>query len=137
MIRMVPHLIFEFSRYGLYPTMCENAFRFGIGPTGLWTCLFIFSKIPELGDTAFIVLGKRRLIFLHWYHHVTVLLFCWHSYAYRSSAGIWFIAMNYSVHALMYFYYFLAGCGYRLRWLAPIVTLLQTSQVRVFMCYLL
>ena len=39
--------------------------------------------------------------------------------------------MNYSVHALMYFYYFLSACGHRLRWLAPVVTLMQTSQMAV------
>ena len=42
------------------------------GPVGLWVGLFIFSKIPELLDTVFLVLQKKRVIFLHWFHHVTV-----------------------------------------------------------------
>lgn len=103
-MRTMPHLLAELYEDGLYITMCGHAMRYGVGASGLWTMLFVFSKIPELLDTAFIVLGKKKLIFLHWYHHVTVLLFCWHSYAFRSSAGIWFIAMNYSVHAVMYGY---------------------------------
>ena len=37
----------------------------------------------------------------HRYHHITVLLYSWHSYATRSGAGVWFITMNYSVHAVM------------------------------------
>ena len=37
------------------------------------------------------------------YHHVTVLLFCWHSFMSTSSAGLYFVSMNYGVHALMYF----------------------------------
>jgi len=45
--------------------------------------------------------------FLHWYHHITVLLFCWHSYAVTSSTGLYFVAMNFSVHAVMYGYYYL------------------------------
>lgn len=34
---------------------------------GFWTWLFVLSKLPELGDTIFIVLRKQPLIFLHWY----------------------------------------------------------------------
>ena len=39
-------------------------------------------------DTAFIVLRKRKLIFLHWYHHATVLLVCWYAGATKQSAGM-------------------------------------------------
>ena len=92
--------------------------------------LFIFSKIPELFDTAFIVLRKKKLLFLHWYHHITVLLYCWDSYASYAAPGLWFIAMNYTVHAIMYFYFFLTACGYRPSW-APLVTALQISQMAV------
>ena len=65
---------------------------------------------------------------MHWYHHFTVLLYCWHSYATRSSAGLYFAAMNYGVHALMYFYYFLSARGIKAGW-AGLVTTLQISQM--------
>lgn len=87
-------------------TVCEPPINsWGTGPTGLWVMLFIYSKLPELVDTVFIVLRKRPLIFLHWYHHVTVLFFCWNAYATLAGTGLYFVAMNYSVHALMYGYY--------------------------------
>jgi len=50
------------------------------GPVGMWVGLFIFSKIPELLDTVFLVLQKKRVIFLGWFHHTTVLMYCWHAY---------------------------------------------------------
>jgi elongation of very long chain fatty acids protein 6 len=106
-LRMVPHIAALTYHQGLFSTYCGNAvLTYGPdGASGLWTGLFIFSKIPELVDTVFIVLGKSKLHFLQWYHHVTVLLYTWHSYATRSGAGVWFIAMNYTVHAVMYMYF--------------------------------
>ena len=106
-LRMVPHLVALGYHHGLPATYCGNAaLTYGAaGAGGLWTGLFIFSKIPELMDTVFILLGKSKLHFLQWYHHCTVLLYTWHSYATRSGAGVWFIAMNYSVHAVMYMYF--------------------------------
>ena len=54
----------------------------------------------ELLDTFFIVIHKKKLIFLHWYHHVSVLLYCWHSYVYKAPLGILFCVMNYGVHSM-------------------------------------
>lgn len=34
----------------------------------------------ELGDTLFLVFRGKTVPFLHWYHHVTVLYFCWLGY---------------------------------------------------------
>lgn len=42
-----------------------------------WGTLFSLSKVIELGDTAFIILRKQPLIFLHYYHHATVLIYTW------------------------------------------------------------
>jgi elongation of very long chain fatty acids protein 6 len=86
----------------------------------------------ELIDTFFIVIHKKPLIFLHWYHHITVLLYCWHSYATKSPPGIFFVVMNYSVHASMYFYYFLMANKMRPKWLNPMmITTFQISQMVV------
>jgi hypothetical protein len=111
-LRTMPHLLFYALSHeqglaaGFKASVCRPAeTSFGQGAAGLWTMLFIFSKVPELVDTIFMVLAQKEVIVLHWYHHFTVLLYCWHSYMTRSSAGLYFIAMNYGVHALMYFYF--------------------------------
>mmetsp|Transcript_46671 Transcript_46671/g.108771 ORF Transcript_46671/g.108771 Transcript_46671/m.108771 type:complete len:311 (-) Transcript_46671:104-1036(-) len=134
-LRTVPHLAMLVARHGVHWATCaiptDVGSCWGVGVCGLWVMLFVMSKIPELGDTAFIVLGKKKLLFLHWYHHVTVLLFCWHSYSTRSSSGLWFTTMNYSVHAIMYFYYFLAAvCSKPPKW-ALMVTIMQLVQMAI------
>jgi elongation of very long chain fatty acids protein 6 len=110
MIKTVPFLLGRVVENTFEESICENPGNtWGKGPTGMWVMLFIFSKVPELIDTVFIVLRKKPLIFLHWYHHVTVLLYCWDAYATMAASGLWFVAMNYSVHAFMYGYYCLTS----------------------------
>jgi len=133
-IRTVPHLLYNLKHQSFEDTVCiyPTDSGWGAGASGLAVQLFIFSKIPELIDTVFITLRKRPLIFLHWYHHFTVLLFCWVSYATESGAGIYFVAMNYTVHAVMYFYYYLMAMQVVAKWFpAWIITLLQISQMIV------
>jgi len=132
-LRTAPHLLHNLTSYPLRHVMCGHPGEmYGIGSTGLWVQLFILSKFPELLDTFFIVVHKKPLIFLHWYHHVTVLLFCWHSYTTGSPVGLFFVVMNYAVHAVMYGYYFLMAVGMRPRWFNPIVvTLMQIAQMAV------
>lgn len=90
---------------------------------------FVFS---ELFDTLFIVVHKKPLIFLHWYHHITVLLYCWHSYVTSAPPGIFFVTMNYGVHAIMYFYYFLMAVKKKPKWMnAMVITVAQISQMIV------
>lgn len=61
---------------------------------------------PHLpGDTAFIILYKWPLIFVHWYHHSTELVYKSFGYKNKVAAGGWFMTMNYGVHAIMYNYY--------------------------------
>ena len=99
---------------------------------GLWAFLFPLSKLPELLDTAFIVLRKQKLSFLHVYHHVSVFIYCWYSYAYPISTGIWFGAVNYFVHGIMYLYYAVKASGRSPpRWVAKAITILQLSQMFV------
>ncbi|KAH9597976.1 ELO family [Trypanosoma melophagium] len=118
----------------LYNSACYwNRGMFFDGSVGFWVAAFILSKIPEMMDTAFLVLQKKPVIFLHWYHHATVMLFCWHAYTYTISSGLWFATMNYCVHSIMYFYYFVCACGLRkvIRPIAPLITTLQILQMVV------
>lgn len=132
-VRTTPHLFYNLYAFSFEDTLCNEAVSmYGCGATGLWVQLFIFSKIPELIDTVFVVLRKKQLIFLHWYHHITVLLFCWHSYVTESPNGIYFAAMNYGVHSIMYFYYFLMAARKLPKWFpALIITIAQISQMVV------
>jgi len=133
MCRTAPWLGAKILTSSYEDTICENPMNsWGNGATGLWVMLFIYSKIPELVDTVFIVLRKKKLIFLHWYHHVTVLLFCWNAYATLAGSGLYFVAMNYSVHALMYGYYCLQALDCLPKQFPTIViTLSQIAQMFV------
>lgn len=96
-------------------------------PLDLWN-----NNNRELFDTFFIVIHKKPLIFLHWYHHVTVLLYCWHAYVNKSPYGLFFVTMNYGVHAIMYGYYFLMAIKMKPKWLnAMFITGAQISQMIV------
>lgn len=103
-MRVLPELIYGLARHDLKYSICSNSNAFGIvgfwyrkrqKPINSFHCLFFdfrtwafcFSKLPELIDTVFIVLRKQPLIFLHWYHHASVLIYCWFSYHDYSSTG--------------------------------------------------
>ncbi|XP_008843853.1 elongation of very long chain fatty acids protein 3 [Nannospalax galili] len=114
---------------GLKQTVCftsyieDNIVRF-------WSCVFLLSKIVELGDTAFIILRKRPLIFVHWYHHSTVLLFTSFGYKNRVPSGGWFMTMNFGVHSIMYTYYTLKAAKVRHPSMLPmVITSLQILQM--------
>lgn len=116
-------------RYGWHGTICR--LDWFDGQSGLWCVLFGFFKVPELMDTLFVLLRKQKLVFLHWYHHITVLCFCWYTYVYPHGQGRLFVIMNYFVHSVMYSYYAIRIQGLvRIPLAASIgVTCLQLSQM--------
>ncbi|CAG0887979.1 unnamed protein product [Cyprideis torosa] len=98
----------------------------------IWIILFGWSKVLELGDTAFIVLRKKPLIVLHWYHHVTVLLYVWYTAGQGPAVGVFFAVLNVTVHAFMYTYYAFRAMGYRIpKGVSMSLTLMQISQMVV------
>ena len=103
--RTLPELLHTLATGGLQESVCNPNYLETNTVSAFWTVAFIFSKLPELGDTAFIVLRKQKLIFLHWYHHLTVMCYGFFTLQAFSSTGRWFMVMNYFVHSLMYSYY--------------------------------
>ncbi|KAG8234645.1 hypothetical protein J437_LFUL006533 [Ladona fulva] len=146
--RTVPEFFHVLRNYGLYHSVCiprglslaalimssflMRTFIEQDKVSGFWTWMFVLSKLPELGDTVFIVLRKQPLIFLHWYHHVTVLLYSWYSYTEYTASARWFIVMNYIVHSAMYTYYAIRASGRGVsipRWVAMAITCAQLAQM--------
>jgi len=151
--RSAPELLYVLQNYGFRYSCCipgPSAFiqlgnnvteQSGLSPFdgisfldnrvgGFWNWMFTLSKVPELGDTVFIVLRKQPLIFLHWYHHVTVLLYAWYSYSDYIATARWFVCMNYLVHSVMYSYYALKALKFKVpRWIAMTITTAQLAQM--------
>ena len=65
--------------HGFVNMFCDEKFVIHLHSTPLkfWSYLFALSKYYELADTLFLILKRKPVIFLHWYHHTTVLLFTW------------------------------------------------------------
>jgi len=131
--RMVPMLIHLVYTYGINNFLCmdpQNAI--GASITGTWCMLFVWTKPAELFDTFFIVAHKKKLMLLHWYHHVTVLLCTWFTFTSHCPPGLIYSTVNLAVHAVMYFYYFLMAIKCKPKWFNPKwITVGQISQMVV------
>ena len=64
--RVFPEFLHTLTTRGFYDSICNTSFVEANKVSSFWTWLFTLSKMPELGDTVFIVLRKQQLIFLHW-----------------------------------------------------------------------
>ena len=63
-------------------------------------------------------------------HTHAVFIYCWYSYAFPISSGIWFGVINFAVHGVMYAYYAVRASGRRPpKWVAQCVTSIQLSQM--------
>ena len=90
---------------------CQSAARF---MTNAWQLAQLFQDwwlTPVLSSFACVLacgaraclrdVPAQQVIFLHWFHHATVMLYCWHAYHNRVAPGLWFAAMNFLVHSIM------------------------------------
>ncbi|XP_005725812.1 elongation of very long chain fatty acids protein 6-like [Pundamilia nyererei] len=128
-VRTGAYMLHVLANDGFKQSVCDNSF-YSSPLTKFWAYAFALSKAPELGDTVFIVLRKQRLIFLHWYHHITVLLYSWYTYKDQLAGSGWFMTMNYMVHSVMYTYYAARAAGLQVpRPFAMVITALQILQM--------
>ena len=130
-LTLFPTLATNLLREGFVQSVCVDWLRSGTetAHVDLWCMLFLLSKMLELGDTAFIVLRKTPLNFLHCYHHVTVLLYGAGFAAPATAASNWFASANCFVHSIMYSYYMLKAAGHRVpRAVSQTITTLQLAQ---------
>lgn len=125
---MAPPLLQTLAQQGFEHAVCYTTVH-TVPLQSFFSLLFVFSKVVEFGDTFFVVVRKTPLNFLHWYHHVTVCFFSWHSLAIQSAPAHWFCALNYTVHSVMYSYYVIKSTGLSLpKFVAVGITALQLVQ---------
>ena len=98
-----------FNLMGTYHTL-PDAFRFKFDREfantegGKWVFYLNVSKTIEMWDVLFPLLKKRHIPFLHVYHHLVTLIFCYLCTYTKSISGYWNATVNYFVHSLMYVY---------------------------------
>ncbi|XP_063709237.1 very long chain fatty acid elongase 7-like [Culicoides brevitarsis] len=99
---------------------------------GFWH--FAVNKILDLFDTVFFVLTKKQnhVTFLHVHHHIVMVMNTWFFGKYAmTSEGNFMAYCNMIVHAIMYFYYFLAALGPKYQkylWWKRYMTQIQITQ---------
>ncbi|NWX58067.1 ELOV6 protein, partial [Promerops cafer] len=124
--RIWKHMSFLLLTKGFKQSVCSQSFY--VHPVSkLWMYLFALSKLVEMGDTLFIVLRKKKLIFLHWYHHLYTMVVSWYGYKIMAIGMGWNAAMNLSIHSVVYFYYTVTAMGFRIP--SSIIMLITTSQI--------
>ncbi|KAI6233451.1 GNS1 SUR4 membrane protein domain containing protein [Aphelenchoides fujianensis] len=128
LVRFSEDFVQTYLRYGFTHTICRTCNPSDVG--GFWSFVFGCSKLLELGDTLFIVLRKRPLIFLHYYHHAAVVVYSAHSAAEHAAPAQAYGIMNMFVHWIMYAYYAYRATGKRTSsWIPMAVTTIQTTQM--------
>ncbi|ETP48749.1 hypothetical protein F442_05589 [Phytophthora nicotianae P10297] len=98
-------------RNGYSPAPC-NAFKADDPVMGNVLYFFYLSKMLDLCDTVFIVVGKkwRQLSFLHVYHHLSVLIIYYIVFRVAQDGDSYAsVVLNGFVHTIMYTYYFVSA----------------------------
>jgi hypothetical protein len=126
--------VFNFTSLQKFICMCDNNNIMTYDPfftrsVDLISSSFVISKYIEFGDTVFLAIMHKKILFLHWYHHIltayctTVLIFQ------KEPIGLLFLLMNAIVHSIMYFYFFVSQYSNKLNFIKKSITILQTVQM--------
>jgi len=136
-ILMFVGITFELIRYSINISrkgnsavealFCDSHHQLVRGPLIGWFYIFYLSKYYEYGDTLFLVLKKKPLIFLHVYHHCTTALLVFVNLDFEAAMQWCPIAANSFVHIPMYYYYGMSSLGYRVWW-KKYITVIQIVQ---------
>ncbi len=129
-------LYHQLSTQTIVDTICDHKTAY-TSESAYFLWLFVISKVFEWVDTVFLILKKKNIRFLHWFHHLVTFLYTWHFslFSYRVDAIAFFGGfINYFVHSIMYAYYGFAGIGIKFPY-SIVITYLQTFQM--YICILI
>ncbi|KAI8074784.1 GNS1/SUR4 family-domain-containing protein [Gongronella butleri] len=114
----------------IFPIIYNHGILYAICNTKAWTqplellyYLNYLVKYWELIDTVFLVLKKKKLEFLHYYHHSLTMVLCYTQLCGQTSVSWVPITLNLTVHVLMYYYYFRTASGAKIWWKRYLTTM--------------
>ncbi|CDS11440.1 hypothetical protein LRAMOSA03703 [Lichtheimia ramosa] len=114
LLLLIEQLIPQLVNHGFYYTICSSE---------AWTqkhellyYLNYLVKWWELADTVFLVLKKKKLEFLHYFHHSMTMVLCYTQLVGRTTVSWVPIVLNLTVHVFMYYYYFRTASGHKIWW---------------------
>jgi len=112
-------------QHGFYYSICsQDAFTNNLAALHYVNYLF---KLYELSDTIFLVLTKRSLRFIHYYHHSLTFALCYVQLVGKTSVSYMPIVINLFIHVFMYSYYLMKALG-RTVWWKQYLTSMQIVQ---------
>ncbi|KAI8142331.1 GNS1/SUR4 family-domain-containing protein [Fennellomyces sp. T-0311] len=121
LLLLIEQLVPQLARHGLYWTICS---------ADAWTekhellyYLNYLVKYWELIDTVFLVMKKKKLEFLHVFHHSMTMILCYTQLVGRTTVSWVPITLNLTVHVLMYYYYFRTASGAKIWWKKYLTTM--------------
>ncbi|KAF9352144.1 hypothetical protein BGX34_000161 [Mortierella sp. NVP85] len=121
LLLFIENLVPILARHGLFYAVCDD---------GAWTqrlellyYLNYLVKYWELADTVFLVLKKKPLEFLHYFHHSMTMILCFVQLGGHTSVSWVPITLNLTVHVLMYYYYMRSAAGVRIWWKQYLTTM--------------
>ncbi|KAK4515996.1 Pre-mRNA-splicing helicase BRR2 [Mucor velutinosus] len=114
----------------IFPQLYHHGLLYAICSPRNWTqklellyYLNYLVKYWELIDTVFLVLKKKKLEFLHYYHHSLTMVLCYTQLNGQTTVSWVPITLNLMVHVLMYYYYFRTAAGAKIWWKKYLTTL--------------
>ncbi|KAJ3030782.1 hypothetical protein HDV00_008722 [Rhizophlyctis rosea] len=127
------------------PDLLKNGLMWSICHEDAWSSrlelLFYINyliKYYELLDTIFLVLKKKKLEFLHVYHHAATMVLCYFELEGRTAVSWVPVTLNLFVHVIMYYYYARTAVSSKPIWWKKYLTTLQITQfiLDIFAIYL-
>ncbi|KAG4103386.1 GNS1/SUR4 membrane protein [Neocallimastix lanati (nom. inval.)] len=121
--------------YNLFPIMRKHGILYAMCNVGSYTqqmellyYLNYLVKWWELIDTLFLVLKRKKLGFLHVYHHSFTMVLCYVELVGRVSVAWVVITINLAIHVVMYYYYARTSIIKKRVWWKKYLTTMQIVQ---------